>query len=67
MRNELTIKGKWMCEPSDRRDFFRMVEAGLLDLGMCEVKGEYGLDDITEAVDAAAEKTFLSSIVVLKP
>lgn len=67
MRKNLTLKGKWMYEPSDRRDFFKMVEAGLLDLGICEVVGEYGLDDVLAAVDAAAEKSFLSKVVVLKP
>lgn len=67
MRKNLTLKGKWMYEPSDRRDFFKLVEAGLLDLGICEFVGEYGLDDVLAAVDAAAEKTFLSRVVVMKP
>lgn len=67
MRKNLMLKGKWMYEPSDRRDLFKMIEHGVLDLSSCEVVGEYGLDDVTGGVDAAAEKGGPGKVVVLKP
>ena len=44
-----------MYERSDIRDFFKMVNAELLDLGIREVLGEYGLDNYRKAWDEAAD------------
>ena len=56
-----------MYERSDIRDFFKMVNAGLLDLSICEVQGEYGLDDYEEAWDAAADTAGFARVTVMKP
>ena len=41
MRNNITIKGKWMYEREDIPQLLKMVEAGVLDLNIAEVTGEY--------------------------
>lgn len=45
-----------MYESSNTRNFFRLVSAGLLDSGVCEVIGKFGLEQSREAWDAAAER-----------
>jgi len=67
MRKNLTLKGNWMYQPSDRQALFKMVESGVLDLKSCSVEGVYGLDDLWAAVDAAAEKGGPGRVVVLEP
>lgn len=67
MRKNITLKGKWMYERSDIRDFFNLVNAGLLDLSICEVQGEYRLEEFEEAWDAAAEKSGFAKNVIIRP
>ena len=56
-----------MYERSDIRDLFKMVNAGLLDLGIREVLGEYGLDNYREAWDEAADSAGFARVTVMKP
>lgn len=67
VRKNITLKGKWMYERSDIRDFFKVVGAGLLDLGVCEVQGEFPLEEFKEAWDAAAEKSGFAKNVIIRP
>ena len=67
MRNNIRLQGKWMYERSDIVDFFKVVNAGLLDLGVCQVLGEFRLEDFEEAWDMAAEQAGFAKTVVLKP
>lgn len=67
MRKNIRLQGKWMYERSDVRDFFKIVNAGLLDLSVCEVQGEFGLEDFSEAWDTAAETAGFAKITVIKP
>jgi threonine dehydrogenase-like Zn-dependent dehydrogenase len=67
MRKSIRLQGKWMFERSDVRDFFRIVSAGLLDLGICEVQGEYALEEYREAWDAAADTAGFARVTVMKP
>jgi hypothetical protein len=56
-----------MYERSDVRDFFKLVNTGLLDLSMCEVQGEFGLDEFRDAWDVAADTAGFAKITVMKP
>lgn len=67
VRNNIRLQGKWMYERSDILDFFKIVHAGLLDLSVCQVQGEFGLEDFKEAWDVAAEQAGFAKIVVMKP
>ena len=67
MRFDIKLQGKWMCERSDIKDFFKMVEAGLVDLNVCRVVGEYGLEDFKEAWNVAAENARFGQQVVMVP
>jgi threonine dehydrogenase-like Zn-dependent dehydrogenase len=67
VRKNIRLQGKWMYERSDVRDFFKLVNTGLLDLSMCEVQGEFGLDEFREAWDVAADTAGFAKITVMKP
>lgn len=67
VRKNITLKGKCMYDRSDIRDFFNLVNAGLLDLSICEVQGEYRLEKFEEAWDAAAEKSGFAKNVIIRP
>jgi D-arabinose 1-dehydrogenase-like Zn-dependent alcohol dehydrogenase len=67
VRKNIRLQGKWMYERSDVRDFFKLVNTRLLDLGICEVEGEYALDDFKEAWDEAADTAGFARVTVMKP
>lgn len=67
VRKNIRLQGKWMYERSDVRDFFKLINTGLLDLSVCEVRGEYGLDEFREAWDEAAETAAFARVTVMKP
>lgn len=56
-----------MYDRSDVRDFFKLVNAGLLDLSVCEVTGEFGLEEFKEAWDVAAERAGFAKTVLIRP
>ena len=70
MHKDLKIKGKWMYDRNQVLQMIKMVENGNLVLGRkagVEIIGEYGLEDIYEAMQLAAEKPAWGSAVSLVP
>ena len=63
----MRLYGKWMYERSDVFDFIKLVENGMLDLGIAEIAGEYALEQCDEALDKAAEKSGFAQMVLMKP
>ena len=55
MRNNITVKGQWMCLPSANTMMINLVRAGLLDIGATETTA-FPLDQANEAVAHAAAK-----------
>ncbi|KZT29667.1 alcohol dehydrogenase GroES domain protein [Neolentinus lepideus HHB14362 ss-1] len=51
----ITVKGVWMCERTHFPKMLGLVECGLLDLSMFDVKS-FGLEEVEEAVQAAKER-----------
>ena len=41
MHANIRIYGKWMYERQDVYDLFKLIEGGMLDLGVAEVTGEF--------------------------
>src|SRR6187402_3587984 len=54
MRNDITVRGKWMYPPEANGGLIALARAGLLDLREFEV-AEFDLDDANAAVTHAAE------------
>lgn len=54
MRNLVTIKGQWMCDPAAVSGLASLIHAGLLDLGQFEVT-TFPLADVNDAVAHAAK------------
>lgn len=67
MHKNMRLYGKWMYEREDIDDLFKLIENGLLDIGVAQVVGEYPLEQWKEAWDAAAEKAGFAQLVVIKP
>lgn len=67
MHRNMRLYGKWMYEREDISDFFKMVENGLMDLGVQKVVGKYPLEKYKEAWDHAAEKSALGETVIMTP
>ncbi|PTB66016.1 GroES-like protein [Trichoderma citrinoviride] len=70
MFNDLKLHGKFMYEREDARLLVKMVETGVLGLGgrigaMCE--GRFGLEEWSEAFDAAKGNAGPGQFVVIKP
>lgn len=66
MRNSITIKGQWMYKREASQQLISLVNAGLLSLDHFEIT-EFGLDDINEAVEFAANNKGAFKLTVLKP
>ncbi|PWY83567.1 putative alcohol dehydrogenase [Aspergillus heteromorphus CBS 117.55] len=70
MRNDLTIKGKWMYERGDVARVIQMVESGVLKLGKdagSRTVGRFPLENWKEAFDLAAEHAGPGERVVFTP
>ena len=67
MHKNIRLYGKWMYERSDITDLVKLIENGLLDIGLCEVVGAYPLEEWSEAFDKAACKAGFGQVVVIKP
>ena len=67
MHRNMRLYGKWMYEREDIADMFKLVENGLLDLGIQKVVGKYPLEQYKEAWDHAFEKSALGETVVMTP
>jgi alcohol dehydrogenase len=66
MRNNITIRGQWMCQPSAIAGMVGLIRAGLLDLDQFDV-AEMPLDRANEAVSHAAAKAGPFRLAVLTP
>lgn len=67
MHKNMRLYGKWMYERSDITDFIKLVENGILNIGLVEIVGEYPLEEWSEAWDKAAAKAGFGQIVLMKP
>ncbi len=66
MRNDITVRGKWMYPPEAVTRMTGLIRAGLLDLGLFDVTA-FALDDANEAVAHAAEHGGPFRMTVLHP
>jgi alcohol dehydrogenase len=66
MRNDITVRGKWMSPPEAATRMMRLIRAGLLDLGQFDVT-TFALDRANEAVAHAAEHGGAFKMTVLQP
>ncbi len=66
MRNDVTIRGKWMYERDAVSRLVRLVRAGHVDLSVFDVT-EFPLADVNEAVDYAAASGGPLRLTVLRP
>ena len=67
MHKNMRLYGKWMYERSDIADLAKLVENGMLDLGVVEIEGEYQLDEWKQAWDTAADIAGFARITIIKP
>lgn len=67
MHKNIRLYGKWMYERSDIFDMIKLVENGILNVGLAEIVGEYPLEEWSEAWDKAAGKAGFGQIVLMKP
>lgn len=66
MRNDITIRGKWMYPPEAVTRMAGLIRAGLLDLGVFDVT-TFRLDEANEAVAHAAAHGGPFRMTVLRP
>jgi alcohol dehydrogenase len=66
MRNNITIRGQWMCPREAVPRMISLVEAGLIDPGIREV-ATFPLAEINAAIDHAAANAGPFSMTVVEP
>ena len=66
MRNDITVRGKWMYPREAVTQMVRLVRAGLIDLHHFELS-EFALDDANDAVAHAAQSAGPLRLTVLRP
>ena len=66
MRNDITVRGKWMYPPEAVTRMTGLIRAGLLDLGHFDVT-TFPLDDANDAVTHAAANRGPFRITVIRP
>jgi len=66
MRNDITVRGKWMYSPEAVTRMTGLIRAGLLDLGHFDVT-TFSLDDANDAVAHAAANGGPFRMTVLRP
>ncbi|OAL25629.1 hypothetical protein AYO20_10404 [Fonsecaea nubica] len=76
MRNDITVKGKWMYEPTDVKRLIALVESGVVKLHRDEdsvnplgarVVAKFKLEEWEQAFDAAEKQGRSGGIVVIEP
>lgn len=67
MHRNKRLYGKWMYERSDIADLAKLMETGVLGIGVVEVLGSYPLEQWKEAWDKAAGKAGFGQTAVMKP
>jgi threonine dehydrogenase-like Zn-dependent dehydrogenase len=68
MHNNLTIKGRWMYEPSDVPKLIKMVEVGLLKIGKkagLRNLGNFGLDQWEEAFEVVKDTGYGVQVTIV--
>ena len=66
MRNNITVRGQWMCPRPANVSMIELARCGLLDLGQDRVT-TFGLDEVSDAVAHAAEHPGAFDRTVLLP
>jgi alcohol dehydrogenase len=66
MRNNITLRGQWLCPREANTSLIALARAGLLDLGGFAVT-EFGLDEITDAIGHAAKEQARFALTVVRP
>jgi len=66
MRNDITVRGKYMYPRDAVPRMVRLVRAGLIDLAQYDLT-EFGLDDVNDAVSYAAANAGPRQLTVLRP
>jgi alcohol dehydrogenase len=66
MRNNITLRGQWLCPRTGNASLIALARAGLLDLDRFAV-AEFDLDDITGALDHAAGDATRFALTVVRP
>jgi len=66
MRNDVTVRGKWMYGRDAPARMVGLIQGGLLDLAQFEMT-EFGLDDVNDAVAHAAANAGPPGLTVLRP
>jgi len=66
MRNDITVRGKYMYPRDAPAEMVRLVRAGLIDLTQFDLT-EFGLDDVNDAVAHAAATAGPLRLTVLRP
>lgn len=66
MRNDITVRGKYMYPREAVAQMVRLVRAGVIDLGQFDLT-EFGLDDVNDAVAHAAAHAGPLRLTVLRP
>ena len=67
MHKNQRLYGKWMYEREDIADLIKMIENGILDIGVAEVVAKYPLEQWNEAWDKAAAKAGFGQVVTINP
>ena len=66
MRNSISLRGQWLAPRTANASLIALARAGLLELDQFAVT-EFGLDDITGALDHAAGLTTRFALAVVRP
>ena len=66
MRNDITLRGKWMYPREAVAQMVRLVRTGLIDLARFDLV-EFGLEDVNDAIAHAASNAGPLRLTVLRP
>ncbi|WP_329046177.1 zinc-binding alcohol dehydrogenase family protein [Amycolatopsis sp. NBC_01488] len=66
MRNNITVRGQWLCPRKANASLIALARAGLLDLDRFSVT-EFRLDDVADAVAHAASGRTRFALTVIRP
>lgn len=67
MKRNITIKGCFMYPRTAIKSLFGMIQAGLIDLDLFKVTGQYSLDEINEALSFAETQNGAFKTTVVTP
>lgn len=68
MRNDITLKGKWMYTREDNIAFMKLLSSGVLNVqDIVNVHGIFGLEDWEKGFELAWNKGRLGDLVLFAP